>query len=70
MLPFLYLGLRWPAVLVTIVAKWVLVWRYRPREKPLWSTAVWRNELINALHEHLAEPFLVGALTGTPFVCW
>jgi len=22
------------------------------------------------LHEHLAEPFLVGALTGTPFVCW
>jgi non-ribosomal peptide synthetase-like protein len=36
----------------------------------LWSTFIWRNELLNALHEHLAEPFLVGALTGTPFVCW
>ena len=41
-----------------------------PRRKPLWSTFVWRNELLNALHEHLAEPFLVGALTGTPFICW
>jgi non-ribosomal peptide synthetase-like protein len=50
--------------------KWVLVRRYKPGEKPLWNNFVWRNELLNAMHEHLAEPFLVGALTGTPFVCW
>jgi non-ribosomal peptide synthetase-like protein len=68
--PFLYLGCAIAATALTIVAKWVLVWRYQPAEKPLWSTFVWRNELLNALHEHLAEPFLVGALTGTPFVCW
>jgi acetyltransferase-like isoleucine patch superfamily enzyme len=68
--PFLYLGCAIAAAAFTILAKWVLVWRYRPGEKPLWSTFVWRNELINALHEHLAEPFLVGALTGTPFICW
>jgi non-ribosomal peptide synthetase-like protein len=68
--PFLYLGCAFAAAALAIVAKWVLVWRYRPCEKPLWSTFVWRNELLNALHEHLAEPFLVGALTGTPFVCW
>jgi non-ribosomal peptide synthetase-like protein len=68
--PFLYLACAVAAAAFTIVAKWVLVWRYRPRETPLWSTLVWRNELLNALHEHLAEPFLVGALTGTPFVCW
>ena len=68
--PFLYLGCGFAAALAAIVAKWALVWRYRPCEKPLWSTFVWRNELLNALHEHLAEPFLVGALTGTPFVCW
>jgi non-ribosomal peptide synthetase-like protein len=48
----------------------VLVRRYKPGEKPLWNNFVWRNELLNAMHEHLAEPFLVGALTGTPFVCW
>jgi non-ribosomal peptide synthetase-like protein len=68
--PFLYLGCAMVAVAFTIVAKWVLVWRYRPCERPLWSAFVWRNELLNALHEHLAEPFLVGSLTGTPFICW
>jgi non-ribosomal peptide synthetase-like protein len=68
--PFLYIGCGVAATLFTILAKWILVWRYRPGEKPLWSTFVWRNELLNALHEHLAEPFFVGALTGTPFVCW
>jgi amino acid adenylation domain-containing protein len=68
--PFLYLGCGAAATAFTIAAKWALVGRYRPGEKPLWSTFVWRNELINALHEHLAEPFLIGALTGTPFVCW
>jgi non-ribosomal peptide synthetase-like protein len=68
--PFLYLGCAIATAVLAIVAKWVLVWRYRPRETPLWSTLVWRNELLNALHEHLAEPFLIGALTGTPFVCW
>jgi non-ribosomal peptide synthetase-like protein len=68
--PFLYLACAVAAAAFAILAKWVLVWRYDPGEKPLWSTFVWRNELLNALHEHLAEPFLVGALTGTPFVCW
>jgi non-ribosomal peptide synthetase-like protein len=68
--PLLYIGCGLGAAFLTIAVKWILVGRYRPAEHPLWSTAVWRNELINALHEHLAEPFLIGALTGTPFVCW
>ncbi|HTL58023.1 MAG TPA: Pls/PosA family non-ribosomal peptide synthetase [Candidatus Limnocylindrales bacterium] len=68
--PVLYFGCAVAAGLFTVLTKWLLVWRYRPQEKPLWSTFVWRNELLNALHEHLAEPFLVGPLTGTPFICW
>jgi len=68
--PALYIACGLAATAFTILAKWLLVWRYRACERPLWSTFVWRNELLNALHEHLAEPFLVGALTGTPFVCW
>jgi non-ribosomal peptide synthetase-like protein len=68
--PLLYTACALAAGLVGVAAKWALVWRYRPGEKPLWSTGVWRNELISALHEHLAEPFLVDALTGTPFLCW
>jgi non-ribosomal peptide synthetase-like protein len=68
--PALYIGCAAAAAAVTIVVKWALVGRYRAGEKPLWSTFVWRNELVNAMHEHLAEPFLIGSLTGTPFVCW
>ncbi len=68
--PALYIACGLAAGAFTVALKWILVGRYRPCERPLWSTFVWRNELINALHEHLAEPFLVGALTGTPFVCW
>jgi len=68
--PALYLACGLVAASFTILCKWCIVGRYRPGERPLWSTFVWRNELINALHEHLAGPFLVGALTGTPFIAW
>ncbi len=68
--PALYLACGLAAAAFTIVLKWLLVGRYRPGERPLWNHFVWRNELINALHEHLAEPFLIGSLTGTPFVAW
>jgi non-ribosomal peptide synthetase-like protein len=54
----------------TILVKWALVRRYRPSERPLWCDFVWRNELLNALHDDLAEPLLVDALKGTPFLCW
>jgi non-ribosomal peptide synthetase-like protein len=66
----LYAAAGVAAAAAAIAAKWLLIGRYRPGEKPLWCAFVWRNELVNALHEHLAEPFLVGPLTGTPFVCW
>lgn len=68
--PPLYVGCGLTAALTTVAAKWLLVGRYRAGEKPLWCTFVWRNELINALHIHFAEPFLVGPLSGTPFLCW
>jgi non-ribosomal peptide synthetase-like protein len=69
-LPALYAGCGIIAALFTALVKWVLVGRYHSGEKPLWCTFVWRNELINALHEHLADAWLLGMLTRTPFVCW
>ena len=41
--------------------------RYAPGERPLWSSFVWRNELVTAMHESLANPFFVEQLEGTPF---
>jgi non-ribosomal peptide synthetase-like protein len=68
--PGLYLACGLAAAAATVLAKWLLVGRYRQCERPLWSTFVWRNELVNALHDHLAAPFLINALTGTPFIAW
>ncbi|WP_254552211.1 Pls/PosA family non-ribosomal peptide synthetase [Kitasatospora sp. MMS16-BH015] len=54
------------ACLVAVVAKWVLVGRFRAVEHPLWSGFVWRNELADTFVEVLAVPWLVGAVPGTP----
>jgi non-ribosomal peptide synthetase-like protein len=68
--PILYGGCGLLAIAFVVAVKWLLAGKYKPGERPLWSTFVWRNELINALHEHLADMFVVEMLTGTPFVCW
>ena len=68
--PLLYGVCGLVAVLFLVALKWTIVGRYRPGERPLWSTFVWRNELVNAVHEHLSNDWLVSILQGTPFICW
>ncbi len=60
------IGGLWCVLVATI--KWWLVGRYRPRVRPMWSSFVWRSELVTALYENVAVPWLVGPLTGTPFL--
>jgi non-ribosomal peptide synthetase-like protein len=47
--------------------KTVLIGRYKPDAKPLWSTFVWRNEFINSISENLVYPFFESMFLGTPF---
>ncbi|WP_081900702.1 Pls/PosA family non-ribosomal peptide synthetase [Allokutzneria albata] len=54
------------AALVTTVAKWALVGRFRGGEHPLWSSFVWRNELFDNFVEMLAVPWFVSSALGTP----
>jgi non-ribosomal peptide synthetase-like protein len=68
--PLLYTACGAVAVALVVAAKWLLIGRYAPRQRPLWSTFVWRTELLTALHENLADAFLVDMLCGTPWVCW
>jgi non-ribosomal peptide synthetase-like protein len=49
----------------TVVAKWLLAGRVSPTEHPLWSTFVWRNEVIDTFVEMVAAPWFAGAATGT-----
>ena len=48
--------------------KWLVMGRYTPTTKPLWSTFVWRTELVTATYENLAVPNLLQPLRGTPWI--
>ncbi len=56
------------AVLLSIVAKWLIVGRLKPGEHLLWSSFVWRNELVDVFIEDLAAPWLLQAALGTPLL--
>jgi non-ribosomal peptide synthetase-like protein len=47
----------------------VLIGRYEPTIKPLWSSFVWINELVNGVYECVAAPAIL-PLLGTPFAVW
>ncbi len=51
---------------IIIGLKWLLIGQHTPSQRPLWSTFVWRNELVNALCESFVYPYLLGPLLGTP----
>ncbi|HTN17215.1 MAG TPA: Pls/PosA family non-ribosomal peptide synthetase, partial [Chitinophagaceae bacterium] len=68
-LPFYYLfymGL--PALLVTVLLKWIVVGRYGEEQKPMWTHKVWRSEAITTTYEALAVPFLLEYMKGTAFL--
>lgn len=58
------------AGVVTIIAKWALVGRFRPTEHPLWSGPVWRGELADTFTEMLAAPYLADPSTGSVALVW
>ncbi|MFB9905781.1 Pls/PosA family non-ribosomal peptide synthetase [Allokutzneria oryzae] len=54
------------AILIATAAKWLLVGRHIARERPLWSSFVWRNELSAVFFEELVTRWSGTALIGTP----
>ena len=67
-LPAIYLAAGTLVTLVVVALKWLVVARYRPRVEPQWSHFVWRTELITALYENVAVPWLIHWLAGTPLM--
>jgi len=61
------IGISTTIIAITVCMKWILVGKYKPTQKPLWSTFVWRNELINSLTETMVYPFFVSTFLGTPY---
>ena len=50
---------------LTVLVKWLVCGRYKPGLHPLWSHYVWRTELVNAMHEHVAGTWLTPYVIGT-----
>ncbi|MEO7753490.1 MAG: Pls/PosA family non-ribosomal peptide synthetase [Terracoccus sp.] len=56
------------AAAITTVAKWVVVGRLQVGEHPLWSSFVWRNEVVDTFVEMVAGPWFAWTATGTPAI--
>jgi len=66
--PFLYAAASFIGVLITALFKWLIIGKYKPSKKPLWSNYVWRSELITGIYENFLVLFFLNILTGTPFI--
>ncbi len=56
------------AAVATSLAKWLIVGRLREEEVPLWSSFVWRNEVVDTFVEMVAAPWFANATAGTPLL--
>ncbi|MGM7774460.1 Pls/PosA family non-ribosomal peptide synthetase [Arthrobacter sp. KNU-44] len=54
----------------SVAAKWLLVGRIRPGEHPLWSSFIWRNEVVDSFIEMVSAPWFARAAAGTPALVW
>jgi len=66
--PFLYLGAALLGTLVMALLKWIIIGKYKPAKKPLWSHYVWRSELVTGIYENFLVLFFLNLLTGTAFI--
>ena len=56
------------AAAITSLAKWIVVGRIEVSEHPLWSSFVWRNEVVDTFVEMVAAPWFANATAGTPIL--
>ena len=65
--PCLAFALSYFAVAIVAWLKRLLIGKFEPVVQPLWSTYVWRNDVVNALYETSAAAAMTPFM-GTPFI--
>jgi non-ribosomal peptide synthetase-like protein len=68
-MPLVATAIALASALSVYVVKKVMIGTYKPIVHPLWSTYVWRNEVLNGAYESIGAP-IMSAMTGTPFYSW
>ena len=66
--PFVLLGGGIVCTALTVALKWILIGRYRKSVHPLYCSFVWRDEMMNAAQEQLADEKLLRLTIGTPIM--
>ena len=56
--------------LLVVVLKWILIGRYQPCARAMWTPYVWISEAVTNLYESLAVPNFLDILRGTPLLPW
>ncbi|MFC0458625.1 Pls/PosA family non-ribosomal peptide synthetase [Arthrobacter liuii] len=54
----------------SVAAKWLLVGKIDASEHPLWSSFIWRNEVVDTFIEMVTAPWFARAAAGTPALVW
>ncbi|TDG01209.1 MULTISPECIES: Pls/PosA family non-ribosomal peptide synthetase [Arthrobacter] len=54
----------------SVAAKWVLVGRIKEGQHPLWSSFIWRNEVVDTFIEMVSAPWFARSASGTPALVW
>jgi non-ribosomal peptide synthetase-like protein len=62
----LFMALSYCSMIFGLLSKWLLIGKYKPDARPLWSSFVWRNEFINSINECLVFPLYQNMMLGTP----
>jgi non-ribosomal peptide synthetase-like protein len=68
--PAMYVVFGIASTVLSALMKLVIVGKYQPDEQPLWSTFVWRTELMTGFYENFTLPFFAQHLQGTVFMPW
>ena len=58
------------AAVSAVAVKWLLVGRISAGEHPLWSSFIWRTEVVDAFIETVTAPWFARAASGTPALVW
>ncbi|WP_309108475.1 Pls/PosA family non-ribosomal peptide synthetase [Arthrobacter sp.] len=54
----------------SVAAKWALMGRVEASEHPLWSSFIWRNEVVDTFVEMVTAPWFARSATGSPALVW
>ncbi len=53
---------------VVILLKWILIGKFKPDIKPVWSVFIWKYDIIDHLYYEFLVPMILEPLFGTPFI--